>query len=151
MMKPCIRPVRRAGIARLDRRVVQSACLIAGVLIIAFWATWFIDRDLLASEHRSEYVTFENAFPLADAWLAFCCLAAFRALLTRRPSALLWLVAAGSASAFLTGMDVLYDLTNGIYTRGGPAVLELVINVLTATLAVVTLTWGWTRRVELLA
>ena len=38
-------------------------------LDIAYWSIWFIDRDVLASEHRQAYYEFENAFPLADAWL----------------------------------------------------------------------------------
>ena len=31
---------------------------------------------MLASEHRQAYYEFENAFPLADAWLGLACLLA---------------------------------------------------------------------------
>jgi hypothetical protein len=37
------------------------------VLDIAYWALWFLDRDLIAGEHNQAYYEFENAFPLADA------------------------------------------------------------------------------------
>ena len=43
--------------------------VVAIVLDVAYWSIWFTDRDGLASEHRAAYYEFENAFPLADAWL----------------------------------------------------------------------------------
>lgn len=138
-------------LTRLSPRFMTAACALAGVLLVAFWTTWFVDRDLLASEHRSEYFTFENAFPLADGWMALCSFLAAWALAARRPVAVLWLIAAGSASAFLAGMDVLYDLENGVYAKGGPAYVELAINVLTALYAATTMSWAWSRRDTLLA
>jgi hypothetical protein len=49
------------------RRLVQGLLLGAIVLDIAYWALWFLDPDLIASEHNQAYYEFENAFPLADA------------------------------------------------------------------------------------
>jgi hypothetical protein len=49
------------------RRLVQGLLLGAIVLDIAYWARWFLDRDLIASEHNQAYYEFESAFPLADA------------------------------------------------------------------------------------
>ena len=47
------------------------------VLDLAFWTLWFTQRDWIpASEHRQAYDEFENAFPLADAWLGVACLCA---------------------------------------------------------------------------
>ncbi len=51
------------------RRTVEWLLVGAIVLDVAYWSIWFTSRDLLASEHRSAYYEFENAFPLADLWL----------------------------------------------------------------------------------
>ena len=51
------------------RRTVEVMLVGAIVLDIAYWSIWFVDRDTLASEHTQAYYDFENAFPLADAWL----------------------------------------------------------------------------------
>ncbi len=79
---------------------------------------------LIASENTRAYYEFENAFPLADAWLGVACLLAWWTLTTRRPSALFWLLCAGSAGAYLFCMDLLYDLENGIFTSGSGGVVE---------------------------
>ena len=103
-----------------------------------------------ASEHTQAYYDFENAFPLADAWLGVACLLALVCLRTHRPMALFWLVAAGSAGLYLFGMDFLYDVENGIFTKGSGGAVEAVIVVLEVVFAVTVLRWSWTHRGELL-
>ena len=83
------------------RRTVEVMLVGAIVLDIAYWSIWFIDRDVLASEHRQAYYEFENAFPLADAWLGLACLLALVCLRQRRPAAHFWLICAGSAGMYL--------------------------------------------------
>jgi len=75
------------------------------------------------------------------------------ALVRRRPSALLWCIAAGSISIYLGLLDVLFDLENGIYRSPdtGGVVVELVINVLTLSMGVVVIVWAWRSRLALLA
>jgi hypothetical protein len=92
----------------------------------------------------------ENAFPLADAWLAFACLAALVSLRRRSPVALLWLLAVGGAGLYLFGMDVLYDLEHGNYAKGAGGVIEAAINLATLVFSLVALRWAWTERAELL-
>jgi hypothetical protein len=94
---------------------------------------------------------FENAFPLADGWLALCLVAGAWCLQMRRRVALLWLLAGGGASLYLFGMDVLYDLQHGVWGKGANGIVELVINLLTLSLALFVLRWTWLRRDELLA
>ena len=84
---------------RAGRRRVVGALLTGAVLLAVYWAAWLLDRSLLASDTRPAYYEFEAAFALADAWLAFCLVAGARALAGRRPTALLWLLAAGGAAA----------------------------------------------------
>jgi hypothetical protein len=121
------------------------------VLIAAYWAAWFAHRSLVASETTVPYVQFENAFPLADGWLALCLVAGAWCLHMRRRAALLWLVAGGGAGLYLFGMDVLYDLQHGVWGKGANGIVELVINLLTLGLSLFVLRWSWLRRDELLA
>jgi hypothetical protein len=133
------------------RRTVQWLLVGAIALDVAYWSIWFTDRDVLASEHTQAYYDFENAFPLADLWLGVACLLALVALTRRRPSALFWLIAAGSAGMYLFGMDLLYDLEHDIFTSGGGGAFEAFIVAVTLVFSVTVLRYAWTRRAELLA
>jgi hypothetical protein len=110
----------------------------------------FTNRAWVESDTTDAYVAFENAFPLADAWLGLTCVLAFIALGRRSATALLWLIAAGSAGMYLFCMDVLYDLENDIYGKGAGGVIEAGINLITLVFSVVALRWAWTRRDALL-
>ena len=139
--------------ARAVRRVLV-VLVVSLAVMIAYWALWFTARDVVASNDRPAYVEFENAFPAADAWLTVCLIGAASTLPARRPIALLWLLAGGGAGLYLFGMDVLYDLEHGIWwSSGAGGVIELVINLLTLTLAVGLglLRWAWRRRNALLS
>lgn len=127
--------------SRRRARWAAALCLTAAAVVIAYWAVWFTDRAALASSTRPAYTEFENAFPLADAWLTVCLvLAATYCLRARNAAARGWLVAAASSGLYLLGMDSLYDIEHGIWFDGGAGgVVEAVINVL--TLAMCILLW----------
>jgi hypothetical protein len=125
--------------------------LVATVLVVGYWVAWFTHRSLVASEHGVPYVQFEDAFPLADGWLAFCMVAGAFCLATRRTAALLWLLAGGGAGFYLFGMDVLYDLEHDIWGKGANGIIELAINLLTLSLSVIVVAWSWLRREQLLS
>jgi hypothetical protein len=133
-------------------RFILGLLIFGVVATAAYWVVWFgIDREILASAHTPSYYAFENAFPIADAWMVFAGLAAAVALVRRRASALLWSIAAGTTSIYLGLLDVLFDLENGIYRSsdtGGVAV-EIAINVLTLAMGAVVLAWAWKKRREL--
>ena len=133
------------------RRVVIVMLVVAIVLDAAYWTIWLARRDWIASEHTHAYYDFENAFPLADLWLGLACVLALVTLVRRRPSALLWLVATGAAGLYLGCMDLLYDLENGIFGKGGGGVFEAVIVAITWVFSITVLRFAWTRRGELLA
>jgi hypothetical protein len=129
--------------------VVLAGLVVAATLIIAFWVLWWSDRGLVASRRAPGYYSFEDGFALADGWLLTAVVAAAVQLGRRRPSALLWLIAAGGAGLYLLGMDVLYDLRHGIYASNGDGVVELVIDVLVAGASVGALWWSWDARPQL--
>jgi len=133
------------------KRTIEVMLVAALGIDVAYWSIWFTSRDTLASEHREAYYEFENAFPLADAWLGLACLLALVALRRRRPDAQLWLLCAGSAGLYLFGMDFLYDVEHGIFTSGAGGAVEAVIVAVTLVFSLTVLRFGWTRRDALLA
>jgi hypothetical protein len=135
----------------MTRRRVVGVLVAVVVLDVAYWVAWYADRSLVASNTRPAYYEFENAFPLADACLALCCLGALGALRARSSLALLWLLMAGGAAIYLFGMDVLYDLEHGIWWSSGGGVIEIGTNLLTGGVALALLRWTWSHRAELLA
>ena len=132
----------------LGRKNAVAAALVAAVgIMLAYWLVWFFgDRSLLASSTSPAYVEFENAFPLADAWLGACALLGAEALWRGRRTALLWLLVGSGAGVYLAAMDVLYDLQHDIWTSGSGGTIELGINVITVVASVATLRWAWRRR-----
>ena len=113
------------------------------VLDVAYWSIWFTSRDTLASEHRAAYYEFENAFPLADAWLGLACLLALVSLLQSRPGAYFWLACSGAAGLYLFGMDFLYDLEHGIFAKGAGGVIEAGIVAVTFVFSLTVLRCAW--------
>ncbi|MFT3692072.1 MAG: hypothetical protein QM831_02945 [Kofleriaceae bacterium] len=119
------------------------ALWISVAAIVAYWTLWFVDRSIVASMDSVPYNAFENAFPTADAWLAIAASAAAISIQRDLPRKAFWIIATGSASFYLTAMDVTWDLENRVYAVGGPAVPEMVINLASAALTIWTLRVGW--------
>ena len=134
-----------------SRRTVASVLAAAALLIVAYWVAWLVHRSVVASETTPGYTQFEDAFPLADGWLALCLVAASYCLVTMRRAAVFWLLAAGGAGLYLFAMDVLYDLQHGVWGKGANGVMELVINLVTLGLSIFVLRWTWVRRDALLS
>jgi hypothetical protein len=141
----------RGMVTARERRVMAALLVAVALLIAAYWIAWLAHRSLVASDTSVSYTRFEDAFPLADAWLAFCLVAAAFCLVTARRAALLWLLAGGGAGLYLFGMDVLYDLQHGIWGKGGNGLVELAINLVTLGLSLFVLRWAWVRRQGLLS
>ena len=135
----------------MSRGIIQGMLVGAIVLDVAFWSVWFTKREWLASEHSRAYYEFENAFPLADLWLGLACLFALVTMRRRSPSALFWLLCAGSAGMYLFCMDFLYDVDNGTFGRGSAGVIEGLIVLATLVFSVTVLRWSWSHRGELLS
>src|ERR671933_718054 len=123
------------------RRTVNGMLVVAVVLLVAYWAVWFTHRSWIASEHTASYYAFEDAFPLADGLLALACVLALVALARRSPTALLWLLVGGGAGLYLCGLDLLYDVENGIFAKGAGGATEAGIVVIEAAFSVVLLRW----------
>ena len=134
-----------------ELRRLTVAGAVALTVLVAYWTLWFTAREAVESKSTQAYYDFENAFPLADAWLGVCVLLAVLAVRRGSPLALFWLLTGGGAGVYLFCMDFLYDVEHGIYTHGAGGLIELGINLLTLGLSVWFLRWAWTRRDALLA
>ena len=142
---------QRSEVTERGRRRVAGALLTGAALLVVYWAAWLLDRTLLRSVTRPSTSGFLASSVLPAAWLASCVLAAARALAGHRPTALLWLLAAGGAGGFLLTVDVLYNLQHGVWFASQRGLAELVRNLATGAGTVGLFTWAWPRRAELLA
>lgn len=92
---------------------IHALLMLAGAgAIAAYWADWFSRGRVRVADDR-EYITFEESFPLADAYLAACLLSSGHALWRGHPSAVPLGIAGGSAAVFLGLMDLLFDIRRG--------------------------------------
>jgi hypothetical protein len=132
------------------RLIVMGWVMITAGLVVAYWILWFSDRSSVASDPSAQYVAFEQAFPLADAWLLAALLATGVQLRRRRPSAIAWVFVVGGAGLYLCAMDVLYDIEHQIYTKGHGGGIELAINIITAVSSIGIIAFGWRFRDALL-
>jgi hypothetical protein len=136
--------------SRVARRSMIGLLWFGSLATVAYWVVWFgVNRSWLATVDTPSYYTFENAFPAADGWLAVTAALGAIALQRRRATALLWMLLAGSAAVYLAGMDVLFDLENGIYRQGDAAgvAVEVFINVgfLAGGPAIMVFAWKYRR------
>jgi hypothetical protein len=128
--------------------VVAALLLFAAIMIPIYWISFFLFGGVTTEKC---YLTFEHAFPAADAWMAFAAFLGCVGLLTRKPWGVLFSLLAGSASTFLGLMDVLFDLEYGIYWMASPEVAtEIAINILTLVGGPAVVWYVWTRRDALL-
>jgi hypothetical protein len=132
------------------RRRVTVAMAIAVVLMLAYWFAWYAARSLVASDTTKSYTDFENAFPLADAWITVCLAGAIATLCRRSPLSLFWLLAGGGGGIYLFCIDVLYDLEHGVWFKNAGGGIELGINLVTLAFSTWLLRWAWRNRAELL-
>jgi hypothetical protein len=145
-----------AAVPRGGKTLAWLLMLVTGITM-SYWMMWFMlpgGRDLLAVLPKdASYLHFENAFPVADGWMSLTALLSAIQLFREKSSAIPWLFMAGSAGLYLGGMDVLYDIENGIYTlwqqNAGAVGTEMAINIGTVAFSGITLIWSWRNRMWL--
>lgn len=138
----------RAAVPASDR-LTAAVMDLAAVVTVGYWVDYFTKGRVRSSDDAA-YVAFENAFPLADGYLALCLAAGSRALRRQQPSAVPWGIAAGSAMVYLAAMDTLYNLENGKYSDRSPEMaVEAVINAATWTLGPWLIRRSWRSRTRL--
>jgi hypothetical protein len=132
--------------------LMATVMIVVAVVTALYWIVWFIipgGRDALAVLPQDQtYIHFENAFPAADGWMAASALIAAIQMLRGKSSAIVWMFIGGGAGMYLAGMDVLFDLENGIYralaANPGSVSTEIAINI--ATVGISTWVMWWANR-----
>jgi len=92
------------------------------------------------------YIKFEKAFPIADLWMAACCLLGAVGLLTEQTYGSFFSLLAASSLLFLALMDITFNIENKLYSliaTSSQMMLELVINLWGLTLGIVLITYLW--------
>ncbi len=131
-------------------RLMAGVMLAVAAVTALYWIVWLVipgGRDVLAVLPTDQaYIRFENAFPAADGWMALAAAASAVQILRGKSSAIMWMFAAGGAGIYLGGMDVLYDLENGIYgllaQNPGSVSTEMAINVATLGISAWVMWWA---------
>jgi len=132
--------------ARLEPRTVLAwTTLVAGALVILFWAVYFSDTAALGQEDPTK-AAFEAAFPLADLVFAGLLIATGVLFLLRRQGAVFFLIAAASMSLYLGLLDVTFYARHGLYALTPDAITEMVINALCIGGGVFGLRAAWQLR-----
>ncbi|MBI1816816.1 MAG: hypothetical protein HYR72_17695 [Deltaproteobacteria bacterium] len=127
-------------------RTVARLLWLSAAFTGLYWVVFFTSGATQATQEPC-YTVFERAFPAADAWLAIAALACASSLRRRRPRAVLWGVAAGSAFIYLGLMDTLYNLENGMYASIGPEMAaEVLINVTCFLFGPFLMSYVWRHR-----
>jgi hypothetical protein len=123
--------------------------LFAALAISLYWILWFFAPQTIqvfntSSPEYPTYVAFEQAFLLADSWLAIVSLCGVVGLLKMRRWGLLCMLLAGSSAIFLGLMDLMYDLQHAVFVPlTFEATTEFVIVVLLLGLGVSVIGMCW--------
>ena len=125
---------------------ILSALLILGALItVAYWLNYFIAGDVRVLSD-TWYTYFEDAFPVADFWMAACMAAAGIGLWRGTRNGALFGLMAGSALLYLAAMDITFNVEHGLYAllpASGPMLTEAWINASSLGLGIATLVMSW--------
>lgn len=131
----------------MAKRILGVVLIVGAMVTALYWWSYFNAGDVMVS-HERWYTAFEDAFPIADGWMALCMMGAGVGLIQGRPWALPLGLLAGSALIFLTAMDVTFNVQNNLYplaAANDAMKAEIAINVATAALGAWTIAACWPR------
>ncbi|MBI3677094.1 MAG: hypothetical protein HY243_10835 [Proteobacteria bacterium] len=131
------------------RKVLGTLLILTAVTTVAYWANYFTGGDVRVVDARW-YSAFEDAFPVSDGWMALTSLLAGIGLWSGRIWGARFGLLAGSALLFLAGMDITFNIENGLYAQlaaNDAMKFELVINVWTLVLGVWVIAFCWKEAV----
>ena len=109
--------------------VLGVVLCVTAVVTVAYWLDFFVRGSVQVVEEEW-YLRFERAFPVADGWMALCCLVTAVGLFTAGGYATAFGLMAAGALVFLGLMDLTFNLQNGLFRllpRSAPMWAEVVI------------------------
>jgi len=128
-------------------RILGSLLLLGAVVTIAYWANYFVAGDVRVVPDLW-YSAFEDAFPVADAWMSVCLIGAGIGFWRGKRSAPFFGLMAGSALLYLAALDITFNVERGLYAllpASGAMVTEAVINMASLALGITTVAMCWRR------
>jgi len=131
---------------------VIGAGIFAAIAIPLYFITWFAAPELIQARGPEApdyhiYVNFEQAFILADGWLALFAVIGVFGLWKMRSWGFLFMLLAGSSAIYLGLMDLTYDLQHQMFVPlTGEAAIELAIVLTLLILGPAIIMILWSRR-----
>src|SRR5512135_703356 len=95
-------------------KILAVLLILGAVITLAYWLNYFIAGDVRVLPDYW-YSAFEDAFPVADGWMALTMLLAGIGLWRGTRSGALFGLMAGSALLYLAGMDITFNVEHGLY------------------------------------
>jgi hypothetical protein len=139
-----------------DINIVIGIGIFAVIAIVAYWITWFAAPQAIQSRtpdapDYSIYVNFEQAFPMADGYVAIATLIGVIGLWQMAPGGFLSMMLVGGGALFLGLMDLLYDLEHQMFVPlTAESLIELIIVIVTLSLGPIMTSLLWKHRKEFL-
>jgi len=135
-------------------KFVAALLGLTAVLTAALWAALFANYESQAGSYFARrcagWFLWERSFPLADLWMATCCLLGAIGLWRRRSWALLFTLVGGGALVFLGLMDALFFLQNSLYSPVNIDVaIEVIIHLWALTFGPLAIAYVWRNRDQL--
>ncbi|HJW41075.1 MAG TPA: hypothetical protein VJ476_07580 [Rhizomicrobium sp.] len=126
-------------------KILAALLVLGAVVTLGYWANYFIAGDVRVLPDYW-YSAFEDAFPIADGWMALCMLAAGIGLWRGSRAGTLAGLMAGSALIYLVAMDITFNVEHGLYAllpKSGAMLTETWINSSSLGLGIATLIMSW--------
>ncbi len=126
-------------------RILASLLILGAVVTAAYWLNYYIAGDVRVLPDVW-YTYFEDAFVVADGWMALTMLLAGIGLWRGTRAGALFGLMAGSALLYLAGMDITFNVEHGLYAllpKSGAMLTEAWINASSLGLGIATLIMSW--------
>jgi hypothetical protein len=126
-------------------KILAALLILGAVITVAYWVNYFVAGDVRVLPD-TWYTYFEDAFPVADGWMALCMFIAGIGLWRGARNGALWGLMAGSALLYLAGMDITFNVEHGLYALlpgSGPMWAEAWINASSLGLGIATVLMSW--------
>jgi len=131
-------------------RIAIAFLALTAIGTTLYWVVFFTSGAVHV-RNDATYLAFEQAFPLADAWMAACALLGAIGLGRQRSWGLLFGLLAASSMVFLACMDVLFNLNEGNYAIASVAMsLEIGLNIALLAGGMLLIAFLWSHRRALL-
>ena len=132
--------------------IVIGIGIFAVTVLTLYWITWFTAPELIQSRTPEApdyqvYVNFEQAFPLADSYLAIAALIGVIGLWRMKSWGFLSMMLMAGGVIFLGLMDLLYDIQHSMFVPlNAETTIELIIVILTLSLGPIMAALLWRRK-----